>query len=80
MFAPALPKTSKAERSIVLHADEIRLLCFAAGLLPFVEAVCRNETASTAEGIAERWLFGSRFGARIDHLAADLGIFGPARD
>ena len=51
--APALPKPGKGYRPAVSSRDMIGLLGTVARL-PFIEPVCRNQTAAAAKGGTER--------------------------
>src|SRR5437762_642327 len=69
----------KADGTAIAPMDEKRPLA-AAGLLPFVIAVRRNQAAPPLDGILERRLLQNRLGTCVDQERKFTGIFHPRRN
>src|SRR6185295_3681447 len=72
-------QASEGEGFAVLAMDEEGLLELAL-LLPFIEAVGRDQTAFLLEAPLEGGLLGDALGAGVDHAVADRRLLGPEGD
>src|SRR5262245_22513090 len=75
--SPSLPQPREGEQSAVAPANIDRLARRLAPLLPFKEAVGRNQTSPLGEGLFEGWFFLDRLGLGVDQVVSDLRVFGP---
>ena len=73
---PAVPQTGHAKGFVVWPLKSPRDLAAALGF-PFEKGVGRDEAAAPDERVTKSRLFRNGFGAGVDALEADLGIFGP---
>ena len=59
-----------------MHLKEVRL-SDVPGPLPFIKAICRNQTSPSLKRLTEAWFVLYCFGARVDE---SLSIFAPGRN
>ena len=76
---PGLCERGKSNRLAIAAVDEERPLA-AAQILPFVVAICRNQTASSLDRILEGGLVANRLGTRVDQQRKTTGILHPRRN
>jgi len=73
---PAVPQAGHAKGFVVWPLKSPRNFAAAPGF-PFKKGVGRDQAAAVDERVTKSRLFRSGFGAGVDALEADLGIFGP---
>ena len=76
---PAVPQTGHAKGFVVRPLEPPGNFAAAPGF-PFQKGVGRDEAAASGERVTKSRLFRNGFGAGVDALEADLGIFGPGGD
>ncbi len=73
---PGLPQAGKGDRPLVRRMD-VERPPGAALLLPFVEAVARDQAAPLLHGVLERGLVEQAVGARIEHQREGTRVLDP---
>src|SRR5260370_26253477 len=74
---PALPQPGKGEDAALFRHDRIGLGGLAAALLPFVEAVGRDQAAAPLERVLEDVVASDGLAPRVDAFRAERQILGP---
>lgn len=76
---PGIPESGERKGLMALEANAIGDL-FRTILFPFIEAVGHDQAALLRKRTSKAGPFGNGFSAGVDHLDADVLVFGPVRD